>query len=459
MRCRPARSFRLPEAADSDEEEVVVAPHPLRVRPIGSLLLGDEPNLRDQSLGSLGVLPDELLLQVLGCASPACLSRCERASHALRVVALNDDLWRACCLEHLAPGARLEYDPAGWRATFIRQHVQERRRAGGGDDDGSGGRSWEVSVRSRAPYFSDALYAAWHCGTATIPSHWTSYECIPRVDSSALSVEEFAEVYEARGQPVILTGLASRWAASSRWSERSLRSRYGGRLFHVGGVSMSLSNFLDYCACNVDEQPLYLFDKQFASTAPEMAGEYEVPAYFAEQRDLFAGLPAPLRPDHRWLILGGTRSGSSWHVDPNCTSAWNGVVYGTKKWVLCPPGAPPPGIDASDDGGTVTSPISLYEWFRVFYADLASRDARDAPRASRPLEATVRAGELLYVPSGWWHAALNLEPTLAITQNYAPHSSARRVSPRARALCRLAISRASSRGRDERSARSNEVAS
>ena len=115
----------------------------------------------------------------------------------------------------------------------------------------------------------------------------------------------------------------------------------------------------------MDEQPLYLFDKQFATTAPEMAAEYEVPDYFAEGRDLFAGLPARLRPDHRWLILGGTRSGSSWHVDPNCTSAWNGVVYGAKKWVLCPPGAPPPGIDASDDGGTVTSKSQRWPYTAV----------------------------------------------------------------------------------------------
>ena len=188
---------------------------------------------------------------------------------------------------------------------------------------------------------------------------------------------------------------------------------------------MGLSDFLDYCASNTDEQPLYLFDKK--ALVGEMAQEFTVPDYFAPSRDLFTSLPAPYRPDHRWLIIGGTRSGSSWHVDPNATSAWNACVKGRKRWILTPPEKPPPGVTASADGVDVTSPISLYEWFRVFYSSLAQARC-DAPRGEVvALEATVEAGEVLFVPSGWWHCCLNLAPSIAITQNYAPRCHARSV--------------------------------
>ena len=47
----------------------------------------------------------------------------------------------------------------------------------------------------------------------------------------------------------------------------------------------------------------------------------QVPAYFASDRDLFSRLSGSYRPDYRWLIIGGARAGSSWHVDPNATCA------------------------------------------------------------------------------------------------------------------------------------------
>ena len=222
----------------------------------------------------------------------------------------------------------------------------------------------------------------------------------------------------------------------------------------------------------------------------------QVPKYFDE--DLFSVLGDDGRPDHRWLIMGPPRSGSTFHKDPNATSAWNAVVTGSKKWILYPPNVLPPGaalccslscavlccaglrltalrcavlrraalccavlchavlrcvdalchavphsamlhcavlcvlccaalccaalccaaderplcgdkacwghagVHASDDGADVACPVSLIEWFLNFYKETRKGHVQ-------PLEGICRAGEVLFVPRGWWHMAMNLE--------------------------------------------------
>ncbi|KAF4391553.1 hypothetical protein G4B88_030704 [Cannabis sativa] len=110
-----------------------------------------------------------------------------------------------------------------------------------------------------------------------------------------------------------------------------------------------------------------------------LSSEYEVSVYFWE--DLF-GLLGNERPDYRWIIIGPAGSNSSFHIDPNSTSAWNAVIKGSKKWVLFPPDVTPPGVHPSLDGA-----------------------------------------EVIFVPNGWWHLVINLEESVAITQNYVSMSN------------------------------------
>ena len=42
---------------------------------------------------------------------------------------------------------------------------------------------------------------------------------------------------------------------------------------------------------------------------------------------------------------------------------------------------------------------------------------------SRPIEAIVEEGEIIFVPHGFWHMVLNLDDCIAITQNYVSTSN------------------------------------
>jgi len=127
---------------------------------------------------------------------------------------------------------------------------------------------------------------------------------------------------------------------------------------------------------------------------PALAEDYQVPDVFSE--DLFSLLGPSGRPDYRWLIVGPANSGSSFHKDPNCTHAWNAVVRGKKKWIFFPPDVTPPGVHPSQDGLELATPITLVEWFRSFYKEAVKSKVK-------PLQCVVEAGELMFVPSGWWH--------------------------------------------------------
>lgn len=237
---------------------------------------------------------------------------------------------------------------------------------------------------------------------------------IPRL--GALTAAEFASDWV--NKPFVLVNSIHKWPVQESWQWQSFRDRYGNVTFAAEAVNWNLNTYLDYARNNSDESPLYLFDHSFVDKMNLRVGErrgegdYWIPECFGE--DFFSVL-GDQRPDHHWLIVGPERSGSTFHKDPNATSAWNAVIRGLKYWIMFPTAPefpPPPGVFVSDDQSEVTSPVSLTEWLLGFHAE--------ARRTEGCLEGLCHEGEVVHVPSGWWHLVVNIEPSIAITQNFVP---------------------------------------
>ena len=81
---------------------------------------------------------------------------------------------------------------------------------------------------------------------------------------------------------------------------------------------------------------------------------------------------------------------------------------------MMPPGVTPPGVHPSLDGAELATTLTCMEWFMNFYDEAM---ANPNPYM-RPRECVVHAGDVIFVPCGWWHLAVNLEETVALTQNF-----------------------------------------
>lgn len=396
---------------------------PLGVYPLGNALLDPGAQARRASgLGRLARLSDEVLVQLLrGLPASAC-AQLGCASAVLRAFAGHEDLWREHCLQLLEAGGAVRWAEEGtWRLSYSwsreaaaasRRGVQpsaKARQAVRKD------KAADVSCSS-ARVYSDVLHRSLFFAATGVQPAWLERECIERADARCLSPAEFVRDFEQRSRPVLLEGCTEGWPAVRLWEKEALLGRFGDVPFTVGPCDLPLREFYAYASNNLDDTPLFVFDRLFPKRAPALLQDYEVPAVF-RGRDLF-DLLGDARPDFRWLLIGNKCSGSKWHVDPNKTSAWNAVVRGRKRWLLLPPGCPPPGVKPSRDGADVTQPVSLLEWFAHFYSELRSTAARNPTWDLK--EVTCGPGQAVFVPCGWWHCVLNLDDdTIAITQNYA----------------------------------------
>ncbi|PWA69426.1 transferase, transferring glycosyl group [Artemisia annua] len=354
---------------------------------------------RPDGLGNFNVLDDETVCFILGFLSPRDVASLACASSVMYILCNEEPLWMNLCLKKENREFRYK---GSWKRTTL---------------DGL-----QVLGKCDEPCRKQLHFD----GFNSLFLYKRFYRCYTRLDGFAfdrgnverktdISVQDFVEQYDGQ-KPVLVSGLADTWLARKTWTPEQLLVKYGSTPFKISQksakkLSMKFEDYVSYMQEQHDEDPLYIFDDKFGDVAPDLLKDYSVPHLFPD--DYFDVLDSDQRPPFRWLIIGPERSGASWHVDPALTSAWNTLLCGRKRWALYPPGRVPLGVTVhvNDEDGDVDieTPSSL-QWWLDYYPLLADED--------KPIECTQLPGETIYVPTGWWHCVLNLETTIAVTQNY-----------------------------------------
>ncbi len=179
----------------------------------------------------------------------------------------------------------------------------------------------------------------------------------------------------------------------------------------------------------------YLKDWHMAREYPDY-GAYTVPPHFADDW-LNEHAAATRGDDFRFVYAGRAGTWTPLHRDVYCSYSWSANIVGHKFWILFPPDEARGLVDSRGDCVYDVTDVDA-----TAKRDFKRRFPRFSTAASRCWVALQAPGEVIYVPSGWFHQVHNVTDAVSINHNWFNSWSLRRVWAHMReelsaALCAL----------------------
>ena len=273
---------------------------------------------------------------------------------------------------------------------------------------------------------------------------------------SDLTPVEFLFEYLVPGRPVRLQGatVSSEWQFREAWARKKLLANHGGivlphsdipyeELFtsqpgHATGAS-TLAQFINHMP-TMNERlkdtsvgargatPPYIFFGGINKSDPLLADAFPlVPEFLRFESSTSTSDSEPVdwtvAPAATQWYLGPPGSGAPIHFHQD---AWNALAYGSKRWLLLPPGesrySSQPILDlltSSDFASSLMQPEHPAEDSDAGAGDKdSSTSTHQGPEVAAPLECVQAAGEVMFIPNNWGHAVLNLESVVGVAVEF-----------------------------------------
>lgn len=251
--------------------------------------------------------------------------------------------------------------------------------------------------------WADASTRAWknlHGGPST--HHLT----VPRI--APPDVSDFLRDYVEPSRPAILEGLTKDWNIRRNWTIESLANRFGERNITVArapggalaqheetGIPSCTMRFGDFVTMlRAERHPELYVTASLERAFPELRDELDLPPYCRDARwrrsRMFLGAPNTFAPLHRDLAnnlfvqLVGRKRFLLYHRDDT-------------PWLY---------------SHSFFSGIPNFSRFNPFDPDFKA-----FPHAQhvRPLDVTLEEGDVLFLPSLWWHCVHGLDLSLSVS--------------------------------------------
>jgi len=222
-----------------------------------------------------------------------------------------------------------------------------------------------------------------------------------------LGADVFLDDYYALSRPVMIEGAMEGWPALARWTPEYLVERVGPAAIECQSGRESAADFELQKDKHKQVMP---FDRFIAAVTAGFGNDLYMTAYNSDaNREALAPLEADLghlsdylTPGHgmMWIGPGGTFT----PLDFDLTNNLIAQVVGAKYVTLLPP----------------SETQRLYNHSHVFstirdITDETQLNLYPLARAAKTFEVELNAGDLLFVPIGWWHQVTALEFSVTLT--------------------------------------------
>lgn len=223
-----------------------------------------------------------------------------------------------------------------------------------------------------------------------------------------MSTTDFLKEYVQQQKPVIITDVISKWLGFEYWSLDYFEQKYGrnkaGVMLLKNGQSNAdtysdsadnsvlVSKIISSVKKGINEAEIVLASSLDA-LKPEIMEEIEIPAY-CQNGKFFRSR----------IYIGPKGLVTTLHQDlPENLYA---VVKGSKHITLYPPN--------NRKWLYANSIFSKHPNFSKFNPDYANYELFPLARKAKPVEVYLQAGEMLFIPSLWWHHIRNTDDSIAL---------------------------------------------
>jgi hypothetical protein len=248
--------------------------------------------------------------------------------------------------------------------------------------------------------------------------------------SEVYSLSDFEKRIYSSKEPVRIRGQLSRlppdwpwpmeYAKDSEESFKEFLAEHGDENTSGGEIPYEDT----YKDATTDYTISHFFKKR---NIPQLVFDDDLIYNDSKLRYLLFMVPESLRPpnehhlNNMQLSFGPTGSGTPLHAH---VTAYNSLIFGLKKWYFIPPGTPGLLEGASDQKKYCfkkDNDIGFGGWCSFSRLDHVQKWLNSSSYkniSSYVSNCIQHPEETIFLPNGWAHATLNLEPTLAIAQEF-----------------------------------------